>query len=188
VFNGDFINENLKSDNQLIDQKLVWTNKFKSNKVLLISGRYINEETPQNYNINKFIYQDLFAQTANNILQTSENKMQFAGVEAYLLDRKANGNLFELRLGNQYRNDELLSHFKIKNNETIVSEPVSFQNNLSYTTTDLYLNTIYRFKYKKITMASQLDIHQLFNSLKTDEYLKTQNPFLLILNWDSNGK
>ena len=80
--------------------------------------------------------------------------MQFAGVEAYLLDRKANGNLFELRFGNQYRNDELLSHFKIKNNETIVSEPVSFQNNLSYTTTDLYLNTIYRFKYKKITVQS----------------------------------
>ena len=192
VFNGDFIIENLKSDNQLIDQKLVWTNKFKSNKVLLISGRYINEKTPQNFTVNKFIYQDLFAQTANNILQTSENKMQFAGVEAYLLDRKANGNLFELRLGNQFRNDELLSHFKIKNNETIVSEPVSFQNNLSYTTTDLYLNTIYRFKYKKITMASQLDIHQLFNSLKTDEYLKTQNPFFinpkLGLEWEINKK
>ncbi len=192
VFNGDFINENLKNDNQLMDQKLVWTNKFKSNKVLLISGRYINEKTPQNYDVNKFIYQDLFTQTANNILQTSENEMQFAGIEAYLLDRKANGNLFELRFGNQFREDDLYSHFKIKNNEIDVSEPSGFQNKVSYSTSDLYINTIYRFKYKKITMASQLDIHQLFNSIKTVENLQIQNPFFinpkLGFEWEINKK
>jgi hypothetical protein len=192
IFNGNFINEKLKSYNQLIDQKLIWTNKFKSNKVLLLSGRYINEKTPQNYNVNQFLYQDLFIQNANNIIQTSENKMQFAGLEAHLLDRKTNGNLLEIRFGNQFRNDHLFSNFIIKNNENVISEPVGYQNNLSYLSNDSFLNTLYRFKFKKITMATQLDFHQLFNELKTLESVQTQNPFFvnprLGLEWEINKR
>ena len=83
-FNGCNKNEKLQSNNQLFDQKLVLTSKLKKNKVVLISGRYINEKTPQSYAVNQFIYQDLFNQNTNNIAQTSENKMQFAGFEAHL--------------------------------------------------------------------------------------------------------
>ena len=35
-------------------------NKFKENKVLIFSGRYINEKTPQKYSVNQFFFNDLF--------------------------------------------------------------------------------------------------------------------------------
>lgn len=191
-FNGDFISEKLKSNNQLFDQKLVWTNKFKSNKVLLLSARYINEKTPQNYAVNQFLYQDLFTQNANTISQTSENKMQFAGFEAHFLDRKKNDDLLEIRFGNQLRKDDLVSRFQLKNDENVVSEPTGYQNNLSYSSTDLYLNTIYRLKYKKITMAAQADFHQLFNMLTKIDKIQNQNLFFinpkLGLEWEINNK
>jgi hypothetical protein len=101
LFNNDSFKERLETNNQLIDQKLVLTNKFKENKVFLLSGRYINEKTPQNYKVNQFIFEDLFPENASGTNQYSQNQMQFAGVEAHLLDKKNNGDLLEIKAGNQ---------------------------------------------------------------------------------------
>lgn len=191
-FNTDLFDEKLKSNNQLFDQKFVLTNKFEKNKVFLLSGRYINEKTPQNYAVNQFIYQNSFSGVANNITQTSENRMQFAGFEAHLLDRKENGDLFEMQFGNQFRKDDLMSQFQIKKDASIVTEPIEYQNNVSYTSNDLYLNTKYRFKLKSFSLLTQVDIHQLFNALETVENSKNQKPFFINpkvgLEWEINKK
>lgn len=88
LFNDELLNEQLQSNNRLFDQKIVFTNKFKENKVFLLTGRYIDEKTPQNYAVNQFLFSDLFSENANNTAQYSENKMQFAGFEAHLMDKK----------------------------------------------------------------------------------------------------
>jgi hypothetical protein len=72
-FNNDLLNERLNANNQLFDQKVVFTNRFENNKVFLISGRYINEKTPQSYLVNQFIFNELFIENANNTKQFSEN-------------------------------------------------------------------------------------------------------------------
>lgn len=191
-FNGDNINEKLQSNNQLFDQKLVLTNKFKENKVVLISGRYINEKTPQWYSVNQFIYQDLFNQNANNIAQTSENKMQFAGFEGHLLDRKKDGDLLEIQFGNQFRKDDLISNLQLKSNETLISEPSDYQNQFSYCTNDFYLIVKYRFKFNKIKVLTQADFHQLFNKMESFEKSEKENPFFinpnLGLEWEISSK
>jgi hypothetical protein len=46
----------------------------------------------------------LFSENANNTNQFGENKMQFISAEAHLLDdKKQNGDLLELKIGNQLR-------------------------------------------------------------------------------------
>ena len=192
IFNSDFFNERLQSNNQLFEQKFVLTNKFKSNKVLLISGRYINEKTPQIYTANQFLYQDLFNQNATSTLQNSENRMQFTGFDIHLLDRKKNGDLFEISIGNQFRKDKLISRFLLKNNETVVSEPLDYQNDLFYSTNDLFFCGKYHFKFKKISLLTQADFHLLFNKLNNLEIIKSQNPLFinpkLALEWVINKK
>ena len=192
LFNNDLLNERLNANNQLFDQKLVYTNKFKDNKVFLLSGRYINEKTPQNYSVNQFIFSDLFSENANNAKQFSENKMQFAGIEAHLLDKKKNGDLLEIKLGNQLRIDNLDTHFELLENENNLAFPIGYQNNLIYTTNDLYLAAKYRFKLKNFTLLTQADAHQLFNQVE-NFYIKTiQNPFFIVpkigLDWKINDK
>lgn len=190
TFNGDLLNQTLKSKNQLIDQKAVFTNKLKETKVLLISARYIDEKTPQNYASNQFLYGGLFSQSANNIAQFSENQMQFMGFEGHLLDRKKNGDLLEIKLGNQYRKDKLNTHFQIRSDENLISEPTEHQNKTSYSTNDLYLNSKYRFKIKTVGLLTQLDFHQLFNKLDNSNNIEMQNPFFvnpkLGLDWEIN--
>jgi hypothetical protein len=60
TFNLATFNENLQSNNELLDQKAVLTHKWKENKVLLFTGRYIDETTPQTYHINPFRFSDIF--------------------------------------------------------------------------------------------------------------------------------
>lgn len=192
LFNSDILNERLNANNQLFDQKIVYTNKFKDNKVFLLSGRYINEKTPQNYSVNQFIFNDLFTENANNTKQFSENKMQFVGVEGHLLDKKKNGDLLEIKLGNQLRIDDLNTQFEILNNENIVSIPLNYQNKLTYTTNDLYLSAKYRFQFNKVTLLTQTDFHHLFNKLEKSDIKSNQNTSFIIptigLDWKINNK
>ena len=192
LFNNDLLNERLSANNQLFDQKIIYTSKFKENKVFLFSGRYINEKTPQNYSVNQFIFSDLFAESANNTKQFSENKMQFAGVEAHLLDKKQNGDLLELKFGNQLRIDNLNTRFELLQNENNLAFPNGYQNNLTYTTNDSYLSAKYSFKLNNFTLLTQADAHQLFNQLENINTKSNQNPFFIIpkigLDWKINEK
>jgi len=192
LFNNDLLNERLNANNQLFDQKIVFTNKFKENKVFLLSSRYINEKTPQNYSVNQLIFNDLFTENANNTKQFSENKMQFAGFEAHLLDKKKNGDLLEIKLGNQLRIDNLDTRFELLENENTLTFPNGYQNNLTYSTNDLYLSAKYRFKLKNFTLLTQSDFHQLFNRLENFNVKSNQNPFFVMpkigLDWKINEK
>lgn len=192
LFNSDLLNERLTANNQLFDQKLVFTNKFKDNKVFLLSGRYINEKTPQNYAVNQFIFNDLFTENANSTAQFSENKMQFAGFEAHLLDKKKNGDLFDIKIGNQLRIDNLNTRFELLQDQNSIAFPDGFQNDLRYTTNDLYVSAKYLFKLKNFTLLTQADTHQLFNQIENFDVKANQNPFFIMpkigLEWKINDK
>lgn len=192
LFNNDLLNERLNSNNHLLDQKVVYTDKFKENKVLVFSGRYINEKTPQNYSVNQFIFNDLFSENANNTKQYSQNQMQFANIEGHLLDKKENGDLLELKFGNQLRIDDLNTRFELLGNNNSLSFPVHYQNNLTYLSNDLFLSAKYRFKFGNYSFLTQSDFHHLFNYLKNFETKKDQNQFFIIpkigLDWNINDK
>ncbi|WP_299313494.1 carboxypeptidase-like regulatory domain-containing protein [uncultured Aquimarina sp.] len=194
IFNGNSTIENLKHSNTLFDQKVGFTNKFKNKKVLLLTGRFIHEKSPQNYSFNQFFYQDLFPSfsTTNNITQKSTNQMQFAGFNAHLLDRKSNDHLLELQLGNEYREDRLTSEFSLLENETILNMPNEYQNDITYGVNDLYLKSKYRYKLNDFALTGKLHFHQLFSQLKNSTSSKNENPFFInpsiALKWKINDK
>ncbi|WP_417369074.1 carboxypeptidase-like regulatory domain-containing protein [Gelidibacter japonicus] len=181
IFNGNSTIENLKYKNSFFDQKISYTNKFNDHKVLILTGRFIHEKTPQNYNIDQFFYDTLFPNfsNANNVRQQSTNQMQFAGFNAHLLDRKPKGHLLELQFGNEYRQDQLNTKFSILDNETVIDTPQDYKNQLSYLVSDLYLKTKYRYKLGSFALTGKVDFHQLFNTLKVHSISTNQSPFFL---------
>jgi hypothetical protein len=194
VFNGNSTIENLQHQNSLFDQKINYTNKFNDKKVFLLTGRFIDEKAPQNYTINQFLYQDLFPafDNTNNVKQQSVNEMQFAGVNAHLLDRKNNENLLELKLGNEFRKDKLQTTFSLLEDNLIIDNPNSYQNQTTYQVNDLYLKSKYQIKFKDIGIIGELNIHQLFNRLENNGISNNQSPFFinpsLGLDWEINNK
>jgi hypothetical protein len=181
VFNGNSTIENLQHQNTLFDQKINYTNKFKDNKVFLLTGRYIHEKTPQNYTINEFFYEDLFPNlsNANNVKQKSSNQMEFAGFSAHLLDRKTSGNLLELEFGNEFRKDQLNTSFSILEDNIVLDLPLDYQNTTTYTVNDLFLKSKYRYQLSDFALTAKLHAHQLFNRLENNVTKDTQNPFFI---------
>lgn len=194
LFNANSTIENLQHKNTLFDQKISYSNKFKEKKVFLLTGRFIDEKSPQNYRINQFFYQDLFPTIsgANNVKQQITNQMQFAGVNAHLLDRKNNGDLLDLQLGNEFRKDQLQSTFSLLENNIVLERPNSYQNRTSYQVNDLYLKSKYRLKIKDFDITAKLNVHQLFNYLDNNNSTSKQNPLFfnpsLGIDWEVNDK
>jgi hypothetical protein len=191
-FNNDLLNERLTSSNQLIDQKIVFTSKLKTQKVVLISGRYINEKTPQDYLVNQFIFGDLFAENANSTKQHSQNQMEFAGFDFLLLDKKENGDLLEIKFVNQLRIDKLNTQFELLDQQSSLSFPPNYQNKLIYTTYDFNASAKYRFKFGNYTLLTQSEFHQLFNKLENINFKSNQKPFFIVpkigIDWKINTK
>ena len=194
IFNGNSTIENLQHQNTLFDQKISYTNRFKDKKVFLLTGRYIDEKTPQNYAVNQFFYQDLFPSfsSANNVSQQSTNQMQFAGINAHLLDRKSNGHLLELQIGNEFRKDRLSTTFSLLQDDLVIENPNDYQNKTAYQVNDLYLKSKYRLKIKDFGIVGKLNVHQIFNRLENNDASSSQNPFFinpsLGFDWKINDK
>jgi len=179
-FNGIETAENLLQTGRLFDQKLSYTNKFQNKKAVLLTARYINDKAPQNYNVNRLFFSDLFNLTqANRAVQENLNKMQFAGVNLKLLDRKENNNLLELEIGNEYRKDRMVTNFSLLENNNVIENPEDFQNDLNYAVNDLYFRANYRLSFKKIDLFGKLSFHQLFNELKNLNENISQKPFFI---------
>lgn len=194
IFNNEHTSEKLNEDNQLIDQKAVYTNRFKDNKVLIFTGRFINEKTPQRYYNNVFLFQDLLPTgiTANDVMQMSENKMQFFGLESHLLDKKENRNLLELKTGYQNRHDNLNSTLEFSENDIITNAPENYSNRVKYTLTDIYFKSRYNYVLGKLGIGGNLEFHQLFTNLETSRTKQHENPFFvnssIFLLWEINKK
>lgn len=165
-FNDDLLNERLSAKNQLFDQHIFFTNKRRENQVFVFSGRYINEKTPQVYSVNQFILDELFSVNADNSKQKNQHKMQFAGVEAHFLDKKKNGDLLEMKAGTKFRIDCLNSDFQLYNDQDFIYAPNGYQNRFNYSTNDVYASVKYRFKINKLSLSTQTDFHQLFNTIE----------------------
>ncbi len=118
--------------------------------------------------------------------------MQFAGVNAHLLNRKENGHLLELQLGNEYRKDALSTTFSLSEDEMVLEQPNGYQNQTNYQVNDLYFKSKYRLKIKDFGLTGKLYFHQLFNQVENNNTTSNQNPFFINpsigFDWKINDK
>ncbi|MBQ4803084.1 carboxypeptidase-like regulatory domain-containing protein [Aquimarina sp. MMG015] len=179
LFNEESTNETLKTKNKLLDKKLLYTNKFGNNKVLLVTARYLEQKAPQNYQINRFLYDNLFPEFGNmdGAFQSITNNLQYSGIEAHFFNKTKKGNLLEIKIGNTYRGDELVSSFSLVQDESSLVLPDGFQNSSKYTTQNLYTKMKYRYKLKPVDIVLHGDFYYLQNEFKSLVINEKSNPF-----------
>lgn len=189
-FNSNNLEERLTTTTNFFDSKIVYTTKLSDKKVWIIAGRFINEETPQNYNVNQFVYQDLFDTNAEAIKQQTTNAMTFYGFEAKYLNRKANGHLFEFSTGAEMRNDDLNTRFYLIENQTEI-QPDGFQNNLQFQNYSYHAKASYSYQItSNFRMTQSAKINFINQNLQNQN--KKFNPLLfspaLNIDWEINHK
>jgi len=180
LFNATPLKERLKTTNELLDNKLVYTHKMSETKVFLLSGRYIKETKPQNYRVNRFLSDDLFTEKADNLKQGNENQMEFAGVEAHLFSKGLNGSLFEIKVGNEYRKDRLKTTLDLFEGSLRLDQPEDYKNRVVYQTNNLYVKSNYLVELENFKIIPTIAFHHLSNQLEDFETDKDQSSFFII--------
>jgi len=183
IFNTNSTIENLQDDNQQIDQKLLYTHKLNEKEVFLLSGRYINDKSPQAYRNNQFLFEELFPDAGNveQVNQSSQNTMDFLGTEAEYKNRKANKDLIEGVIGATHRQDRLNSVFELTEENDNRLRPDGFQNLTEYRVTDIYAKGKYLYKVgDQLNITGNLEAHQLLNTLQNSNEVKQQQDLFYI--------
>ena len=118
--------------------------------------------------------------------------MQFVGINGHLLDRKDNGHLLEIQVGNEFRKDRLETSLILLEDNIVIESPEDYQNETSYQVNDFYLKTKYLLKIKDISIICNLNAHQLFNRLENGADFQNETPFFINpsigFDWEINNK
>ncbi|MEG0850466.1 MAG: TonB-dependent receptor [Flavobacterium sp.] len=187
TFNGINTLERLETKNTFIDQKLTYTHKWKDKNVVLLKARYFSNKIPQFYNINDYLMGDLFSFDADAMNNNITNEKTFAGLEADFKLRQTNDDLIEFQVGYQHSSEAMNTVFQLFN-AAADFRPEGFQTDSSFTLGDFYAKSGYTWKWNTFKVSGRAEAHQLFNSFKTLQSEKKQNPLYvnpsLNFNWD----
>ncbi|MCE1198379.1 MAG: carboxypeptidase regulatory-like domain-containing protein [Marinilabiliales bacterium] len=183
VFNDSVTGESLHQPSTLWDHQLTYTHKLKKSRVMILTGRYLFEKVPQHHSMDGYFFTDLFPSLGNAVSVDQEvaNQMHYGGVEARLMSKASNGSLLDIRLGNQYRSDGLRTAFGLQEDRWTVQNPDGFQNDLGYSSDDLYLDTRFRLQKRAVAIIADFGIHQLFNRMvgADGNRQRSQSPFFM---------
>lgn len=194
VFNVNPINERLVNQSKIHDHKISFTHKVASETAIVTSARYLSENQKENYDIDSVRYSFLgpnFLGKAH-INQTVDQDLTFGALESKLLHKLHNGSLIELQAGFSSRKNIFNTDILATNNLTQQNLPHIFGNQTSFTSSDLYLKTNYRHKFKDYHFVAGLETHQLINKFSAADTLalQRQTPFFLVpavgLEWQIN--
>lgn len=188
VFNDISINEELKSKSEFTDHRITFTNRFNEFSAIQVTGRYIYDFKPQDFDVNNFVFEELFPEndSIEMLGQNSLHKLNFSGLEGKFLFNKKKSNL-SLKLGYTGKYNNLNSQLTLIDNQgqNFGTDP-SFNNSFQYDVTDIYLKSNYIYAIKNISLRSSLEFHQLLvnsNGSKT-------NPFVIVpglgFSWNIN--
>lgn len=179
TFNGESTLENLDTKNLRIDQKVTYTVKYNSNTALLLKSRFFNEQFPQEYAIDRYLLGDLFQGNLSGIANSIGSRKSYGGFEAVLKAKQKDGSLLEINAGIDHNRDAFDTRFLLLST-TGPLVPAGFQLDNTIYVTDVYAQSGYTLKWKKLSFGADVAAHQLFNIIeRADGGQITQNPFFV---------
>ena len=193
-FNSDQIQQELENDNQFTDHRITYTKRTQNKNALLVTGRYIYDQKPQDYNLDTFIYEELFPNNDNiqAVKQRSAGLTNYFGLETnYIINNDRNN--IDIRLGFQHRNEKLTSSlFLIDNNKRITNAGEAYLNDLNYLINDAYGKLKYKYRLGNLDINLSLETHQLLTTIKNEDTNTSDRPFYTVpsigFNWKINQK
>lgn len=175
------VNEALNNHTSRGDFKGVYVNRISSKSVLGISSRAIFEEQPESYQLNRFLYDDLFYGnlTADSVAQRTRNRMNVYAWNTKFITKLNESSSFELKLGQIHRNDQLRNHFKVYNQsqeffpDLIQTDQIAYSNKF-------YFDGLYKQNFGDFRLRVNLTANYLRTQLKIKEHDDKKRTFKML--------
>lgn len=194
LFNDEEINELLENDTKFTDHRITYTKRNKDKNALLITGRYLYDERPQNYNVDNFIYEQLFPDQDDivSVRQNVMNRLSFFGLEGNYIANNKKNNL-DIKLGYSRTYNKLRSSlFFIDSNNSFSLAGNDFSNILNYQFDNIYGKLKYKRQIGVVDIVTSLEIYQVLTLIDNDDIVSSDAQLYTIptlgLNWSINKK
>lgn len=182
LFNSTAIQEGASVETKFTDQRMTYTRRIVDKDAFQLTGRYIYDEKPERYDVNTFLYQELFPAQTNieGIQQNNFNKLNFAGLEGtYIINRPR--NYLELSAGMSSRNQHLKSDLLLReNNGDFQLAGGDFANRLKIQLDDFYAKVRYKYSLRKFQLKTDIALHQYTNIKEEAGTESKDTPFVLV--------
>lgn len=193
LFNTESILENTAIETLFADQRITYTRRLANSDALQLTGRFLYDEKPELYDVNTFLYQELFpGQTKiEAVQQFNFNKLNFAGIESsYILNRSQ--NYLEVVSGISMRNQHLFSDLYLFNGDTVQSAGGDYTNQLENQLDDFYAKVSYKYSFKKIRLKTDMAFHHYRNTY-SERGIESRNSLYALIPrlafiWQPNNK
>lgn len=152
LFNGQ--NNHQNGENTLFanENRLTYTKKLDSSRVLVAVARYLYQDRPYNFTDENDVFVALLGNpNARHINQKIQSKLNFAGAKVSYLKRFAEDHNLEWQLGNEFRKEKLYSDLSVQDNQglPIYFDASSFTNRTDFLQNTLFTKAKYNRKLKK---------------------------------------
>ena len=187
-FNNDKAQSHTEEEVNFLDQAFSYTRKIGKSTVVDISGRLIEEKSPQFFTTNE---NALLSLTDNenleeDILQSVDQTLKFRGIEANYLNRISEKTLFEIKAGYTNTANRLETYLNV-----IAAENEDYSGDFLHRIQSLYVVPKYATTWKEFTFSGALGLTQHTGHLFLKPEVEKENEFLLNpqvgLNWQING-
>ncbi len=181
TFNDSLTHENLVNNNTYFDIRMVYSYKPDTSRVKLLTLRYIYEQIPANYEVDRFFFQELFpGSAADKVNQSTFTTLSFLGGEGRVINKISQRHFLDISLGVEYSGKKFNTVLGLLNEDGSNEYPIGYQNNLFFAMSDLYGKLHYIFNLKKLSISTGLVAHQLFSDYNQENGRSTNGYFYLI--------
>lgn len=182
LFNQNQSNESLHNKYFTSLQKLRYSHKMATNKALILTGHFVLDQKPQDYQNNRFLFPHLF-QTQDSIRyvrQKSSDRSLDAALTGNFYSRSEAGYLIKINAGINYKTHQLNTRFNLLLDENSMSNiSPNFENSLDYRQYQVYILPSYSIKVGNFRLTGELNLQLNNNELITDSLVKRNKPFFI---------
>lgn len=179
-FNTIASSETTKNKGYLTNHNLTYSYKLSERKALVSSIRFINQQSPVDYSINQYYYQDLFGtNSVSEVQQHIDNNLRYLGATTHYVSRQQNGNFFELGLSSTYQQQQLNSQLRLlpgpEAEHKMVMYPPEFANEMTLRLFQTHLISKYTVKHRTWEVTPRLQVGMAYSGLINFEEQKRKN-------------
>jgi len=163
LFNSMASLETTKNKGYLTNHNLTYSYKLSDRKALVSSIRFINQQSPVDYSINQYYYEDLFgSHSVSEVQQHIDNNLRYLGVTTHYVSRQQNGNFFELGISSTYQQQQFNSQLRLlpgpeAEHKTVVYPP-EFANEMTLRLFQTNLISKYTVKHRSWEVTPRLQL------------------------------
>jgi hypothetical protein len=175
VFNSTPLAQSLRTQNEIVDQKLLLTKRLSKESAFQLTGRFILGNNRQGYRTSSMFLRRVLnnVDSMDVVNQSVFNKIIFGGTEArYINTNEISKSSADLRIGNRLRQDNFNTNLTASNlGET---EGVQLQTN------DFYISTKFSRPIKRLSLIGKFEAHLVSNKVSIGDSVSLQIPFFIV--------